>query len=273
MKFIVLGGDERAVHLCRLLERDGHGVFPMALDSALPVSGPPDFPGAEALILPLPAEKGCFLNAPLSGGNHRLPELLRRVPEGKTVFAGMAGAELRHVCRERGLRLRDYFEREELQVKNALLTAEGALGLLLGADEGRVCRRRILICGFGRIGRLLALRLVSMGVAVTVAARSPADRAWAEAMGCEALTLESAAREGFDYVINTVPASVFGEVEIARFGEAKLIELASPPYGFDFVAAERSGRDITLASGLPGRCAPLAAAEAIRDTIYNMLEE
>ena len=75
------------------------------------------------------------------------------------------------------------------------------------------------------------------------------------------------------FVLNTVPAPIFGRDEIAAFGGAKLIELASAPYGFDFAAAETLGREITLASGLPSRFAPKAAAEAIRDTIFNMLEE
>ncbi len=274
MKFIIIGGDERSVELCRVLEREGHGVFPMALDSALPTFGPPDFEGADCIVLPLPAERGGFLNAPLSGGNYRLSELLERLPRGKRVFAGMASASLGHFCRERGLELRDYYEREELQLRNAVLTAEGALGLLLGADGGGLCSRRILIAGFGRIARALAPRLLAMGARVTVAARSPAQRVWAESMGCEALGFGEAAAGGkFDFVLNTVPATVFGKEEIAAFGDAKLIELASPPYGFDFAGAEALGKEIALASGLPSRCAPVAAAEAIKDTIFNMLEE
>lgn len=273
MKFIVIGGDERFVRLCRLLQRDGHGVFPLALDSALPVQGPPDFAGADAVILPLPAERGGFLNAPLSGENYRLAEVLAGVPEGKSIFAGMAGEGLRDFCGRRGLRLRDYFAREELQVKNAALTAEGALGLLLGHDGGGLCRRRILICGFGRIGRLLAPRLLAMGARVGVAARSASDRAWAEAMGCAAMSLGEAAVPDWDFVVNTVPSPLFGGAEIAAFGEAKLVELASAPYGFDLASAEALGKRVELASGLPARCAPEAAAAAIRDTIYNMLEE
>ena len=54
---------------------------------------------------------------------------------------------------------------------------------------------------------------------------------------------------------------------------ATLIELASPPYGFDAEAAARLGLALTVASGLPGKTAPESAAAAIRDTIYHILEE
>ena len=52
-------------------------------------------------------------------------------------------------------------------------------------------------------------------------------------------------------MVNTVPAVLFGAEEIAAFGGAALIELASPPYGFDRAAAEEMGKRVLLASGLP----------------------
>lgn len=271
MKIIVIGGDERAVHLFRLLERDGHSVFPLALDSSLSVQGPPDFAGADLVILPLPAEREGFLNAPLCPARYRLIEILEKIPAGKSLFAGMASERLREGCASRGLHLRDYFAREELQIKNAALTAAGAAEML--SEGGGTLGARVLISGFGRIGRLLALRLREKGAAVTVAARSAPDRAWAEAVGFEALPLAGAARPGWDAVVNTVPARVFGGADIAAFGPARLLELASAPYGFDLSAAGALGKEIELLPGLPARYDPEAAAGAIKDTIYNMLEE
>ncbi len=273
MRAIIIGGDERSVKLGRLLEHDGHEVFPLALEKALPVQGPPDFVGADTVILPLPAERGGYLNAPLSEGKYKLRQLLEPLRPGTKVFAGMVGESLRSFCAERALLLRDYFEREEFQVKNALLTAEGAVDLLLRLDDRAICGRRILISGFGRIGRLLAPRLRAMGAAVTVAARSAADRARAEAMGCAAVQLRSCATAGYDFVVNTIPATVFGKAELEAFSEAKFVELASAPYGFDAEGAKALGKSLTLAPGLPAICAPESAAEAIRDTIYNILEE
>ena len=273
MKFIVMGGDERAAALCRLLAEDGHGVFPMALDAVLPQQGPPDYRGSDGLILPLPAERGGLLNAPLCAAKLSIDEALAAVPAGTRVYAGMAGERLRQVCAEKGLRLYDYFEREDFQIKNAALTAEGALSLLLGADGRAMGGRRVLIAGFGRIGRLLALRLGALGLRVTVAARSAEQRAWAEAMGFEAVRLAEAHWHETDFVVNTVPHPIFGGREIAAFGEAKLLELASAPYGFDMAAAKSLGKEIILAPGLPARIAPESAAKAVMDTVLNMLEE
>ena len=269
---MIMGGDARFVSLCALLEREGHRVFPLAMEKALPVQGPPDYCGTEAVILPLPAEKGGALNSPLSDGTYSVRELLEPLRPGTRVLGGMAGETLREYCRERGLILRDYFCREDFQIKNALLTAEGALGLLLGLDGRALMGRRALIVGFGRIGRLLAPRLAAMGMGVGVMARSAEQRALAEAMGCAALRMGET-EKGWDFVLNTVPASVFGKEELSALKGAAIIELASAPGGFDEKAAAGLGINIVKAPGLPAKWAEDSAAEAIRDTILNMLEE
>ena len=44
-------------------------------------------------------------------------------------------------------------------------------------------RARVLVLGFGRLGRLAAHRFAALGAKVSVAARKWADLAWAEAYG------------------------------------------------------------------------------------------
>lgn len=277
MKFALLGGDDRCVRLCRLLRADGHAVAAFALEKALPdcaKSAADALNGADAVLLPLPAEKGGVLNTPFSGGVFAFPELLRTVPAGTPVLAGMAGDSLRAACAERGLPLYDYAQREDFALLNADLTAEGALSILLDASPRALRGQKVLIAGYGRIGRRLAGKLLPLGAAVTVAARSGAARAEAALDGCGAVTIEDAPRgAGYDAVVNTVPAVVFGAEEIAAFGGAALFELASPPYGFDRAAAEELGKRVVLASGLPGKCAPESAAEAVKTTVYAILSE
>lgn len=259
------------VRLVRLLENDGHRVSPYALEKALPCREP-DFQAAEGIILPLPAERGGGLNAPFSEKSHTLGGLLFGARTGTPVFAGQASPGLRELCARQGLPLHDYFLREDLAVRNAALTAEGAVDLMLRQCASALAGSRVLICGFGRIGRLLALKLRALGAEVTVAARSAADRAWAQVLGCRTAALGESAG-ALNFVVNTIPCPLFGEKELENFGDAHLLELASPPYGFDLDAATALGRKIILAPGLPGALSPQSAAEVIRDTIYRILEE
>lgn len=268
MKGLIIGGDARFPLLREALAKKGHGFFPLAMEKVLEEEGPADYMGAECVILPLPVLRGGKLNAPLSAGEHSVEEFLEHLKPGTVVWAGMAGEELSAFCRERALVLKDYFRSEALAQKNALLTAEGALALMLSADGKCLCGRRVLISGFGRIGRLLAPRLRSLGAKVCVAARSEDDRVLAEAMGMESRKTDQC-RGQWDFVVNTVPAVIFGAEELEDFGQAQLIELASPPYGFDMAAAEALGKKVNIAAALPSRFAPQSAAEAIMEVILE----
>ena len=275
MNFAVFGGDDRIVRLCGLLRADGHFVRPYALEGKLPCAASPEeaLRSADAVIFPLPCEKGGVLNAPFSAEQHAFPALLASAPPGLPVLAGKAPEALRSVCRRQKLALHDYFLREDFTLRNAELTAEGALGLLLQGDNA-LRGSRVLIVGFGRIGRLLAVKLRALGAEVTVAARKSEDRLLAECLGCKAIPLSLAAGDlRWDAVVNTVPSQIFGAAELEKFGSARMIELASPPYGFDFEAVAAVGKQIDLASGLPGKTAPAAAAAAVRDAIYAIMEE
>ena len=271
MNFAIIGGDDRSVRLVRLLRDDGHAVRHFALERALPdgaSSAAEAARDADCAVLPLPAVRDGVLNAPYAAQRHTLPAVLRGLRPATPLCAGKADAALREDCARLGLPLYDYFRREDFTLRNAELTAEGAAALL--AKRRALAGSRVLVAGFGRIGGRLAARLAAAGAEVTVAARSPAALAAAEKLGCRTVALAQAAAPGYDFVVNTVPAVVFGAEEIAAFGSAALIELASPPYGFDLAAA---GGAVTLCAGLPGTYAPEAAAAAVRGAIYAIMEE
>lgn len=133
---------------------------------------------------------------------------------------------------------------------------------------------RCLVVGFGRIGKLLSLRLQALGAKVTVSARSPADAALIRALGMQSEVTGPFAKglDGYDLIVNTVPAPVLGPGELERTREDCLIlDLASKPGGVDRSAGKALGRQVIHALSLPGRFAPATAGYLIRDTILDYL--
>ena len=276
MKFAVFGGDGRTVRLVRLLREDGHDVRTFALDKALSGGSKTAFDaadGADCAIFPLPCAKNGALNAPFSSSAYDIADILSVITPGTLVCAGMADAYV-PLCGALGLKLCDYFKSDYLTVMNASLTAEGAIGLILRESTRSVLGSKILVCGYGRIGRLLSHKLHALGAQVAVAARRDEALAYIRAEGQSPIDLRhSADFTDFDFVVNTIPQTIFHTPELRQFGGAVLIELASPPYGFDLQDAEQLGKNIIIASGLPGACSPESAAEIIRDTLYAIIEE
>ena len=192
------------------------------------------------------------------------------------LLGGLTGDLSRRLMTDYGLTLLDYYAREETQVANAVPTAEGALQLAMESTDSTLHNSRCLIIGYGRIGRLLADRLLALGAEVTVSARKYGDLAWIEAWGCHSVQTGALTGqlERFDLIFNTAPALI---LDGARLRETRkncvIIDLASAPGGVDLEAAKRLSRQVILAPGLPGKVAPRTAAAAIRDSVYHILEE
>lgn len=284
MIFAVMGGDERIVQLCRLLASAGHEVRSFALERAgqldgvrACVSAPEAAAAADCVVLPLPvtAREG-QLSAPLAAAEHSMEEILGAIDAQSVVCGGRIDAQTEALARRRHIFLADYYRREELVVKNAVATAEGAIGIIMQETPVTLWRSRVLVLGYGRVGRLLCHRLAGLGASVTASARNHGDKAWIEAMGYD--VADTRALSGrlahFDVIVNTVPAPILTEALLREVrADALLVDLASKPGGMDFSAAARLGRRAVWALGLPGEVAPLSAGEIIRESIFNILEE
>jgi len=280
----VVGGDLRQEKLARLLAEDGHTVHTYALGPLQePVPGltaedSPDRAGkADCVILPLTVSTGNgLLNAPLALSEYPLAPILDRLSPSQFLCGGRLDPETEALARERGLTIHDYFAREELAVANAVPTAEGAVQLAMEHLPITVHGSKVLVIGFGRVGRLTAQRFHALGARVSVAARKYEQLAWAQAMGFggEHLAHLKGWLCGYDLIVNTVPARVLGREELEDVKpDCLILDLASKPGGVDLGAAGELGRTVVWALALPGKVAPVTAGAAIKSTIYNMLRE
>ena len=286
MVFAVMGGDERQSRLASQLARDGHEVRVFALEVAvLPnqiehSEGAAEATrGADCVILPLPVSvKRGYLNAPLSTEAHCLGEVFGSLSPGTPVCAGMPDADTRSLARSSSAELYDYYaaRRVVLLVQNAVATAEGAIGVLLKETAETIWGRRILLIGWGHIGKALAPRLRALGAEVLVSARNAGDLAWIAAEGFTPLDTRAlgGCLDDVDIVVNTVPARILGMQLLSELpGGALVVDLASRPGGVDQEAARVLGLRTLWAQGLPGKWAPETAAAAIREAVYNILGE
>ncbi len=280
----VVGGDLRQAKLAQLLAEDGHTVHTYALgEPQEPTPGltaevsPRYIDKADCVVLPLAVSNGeGLLNAPLALSEHPLAPILDRLSPRQFLCGGLVGGEAEELARKRGLTIHDYFAREELAVANAVPTAEGAVQLAMEHMPITIHGAKVLVVGFGRVGRLTAQRFQALGARVSVAARRYDQLAWAQAMGYggEHLGQLKDWLCGYDLIVNTVPAQVLGQGELeAVKPDCLILDLASKPGGVDLSAAGELGLTVIWALSLPGKVAPSTAGAAIKSTIYNMLRE
>ena len=275
MKVAVIGGDKRMLFAARAFLKDGCEVSIAGFDHLISlcdirIAGAEEAAAwADMVVLPVrPVSSGC-LSAPFSEQKAEIGPLVRSFGD-KPVFTGCAD-QIRPFASGG---VYDYAAREDFTVRNAELTAEGAIGLILSEYEGSVYGSKILVLGYGRIGKVLSADLRAMGADVTVAARKLSDRAQAGIMGLTAVDYMQIEYADYDIVYNTVPAKVLDVFAIGSMREdVYIVDLASAPGGVDFSAARDRGLSCVHALSLPGKTAPLAAGKIIKETIFSMIKE
>lgn len=152
--------------------------------------------------------------------------------------------------------------------RNALLTAEATLGLLLPKLECDFGCADTLILGWGRIGKCLDQLLGRIGIPVSVYARKPADQAMLAALGYTPVTRNEISQRIHQYkcIINTAPAKILSQEDMAKAApDCIKIDLAS--------TLSLPGPGVLHARGLPGKYKAEASGKLIAKTILRHREE
>jgi len=287
MKISVIGGDLRIVKLVQMLSEDGFDINTFALEKAENISKlekvkqcdslKEALEEADIIIGPIPLSSNKKdINTPFSEEEISLEELISNIRENKLFIAGSISEETVIFAESKKIKVIDLLKREELAVLNTISTAEGAIQIAMEETYKTIHGSKVLVVGFGRIGKILAKMLQGIGAKVYCEARKNSDIAWIKAYGYNSVHLSelSSKIDEFDLIINTVPALVIDSEKVERIKEdCVIIDLASNPGGVDKEAVKRRGLKLIWALSLPGKVAPITSAEFIKETIYNILKE
>lgn len=297
-KICVLGGDMRQLTLACYLSQKGYETALWGLpytDSTDTVSAycgncncvrcaDPEsaLRGSRAVILPLPATTdgvrvNCnYANADTKSTNCelRLTRLMEWLPKGSLLLAGMPSDVIRSMARDENVKLIDYYELEEIQIKNAVPTVEGAVAIAMKELPITVFASECTILGYGRIGKRLAYVLQSLGAKVTVCARSEKDLSSARIAGCKAIRLSDYQSKpcAADILFNTIPTNILTADMLGKMPQRMLIiELASAPGCMDARTQKQCKQKIIRAASLPGKISPITAGKILFESIEWIL--
>ena len=161
----------------------------------------------------------------------------------------------------------DLLQDSNYLAQNAAITADCALKIAAPLLDTTWKLSRILIIGWGRIGKQLSKMLKPTGAAITVSTRKASDRALIRAFGYQSLEPQSIAfaLSRFDLIFNTAPAQILGPELLDQHPRCIPIDLASVQGLY--------GKHVILARGLPGKLAPRASGLQIADTILQLGKE
>lgn len=283
-KYTVIGGDLRSVKLAELISEDLNTVniygyknagFEMRLTENEDLQAAID--DSDIVIGPLPCSNDNeTLFAPFHPEKIYINEVFKIMKKNQLFIAGRISDKIAHLAEAYNVYDIDILEREEMAVLNAIPTAEGAIQIAMEETPATIHDSRVLVLGFGRIGKILSNMLKGIGAKVFVEARKYQDIAWIKSYGYKPVYINELSDYlgKMDIIFNTIPHKILDASLLGKLNrECLVIDLASKPGGVDFERAKALGIKVIWALSLPGKVAPVTAAKFIKETIYNIIEE
>ncbi len=298
MNISIIGGDLRSVRLVENYAAEGNTIYTFGLENynwkenttssseeknseiVLCENLSEAMEKSNIVIGGIPFSRdGIKLNAPFAR-KEILIENFKKNLNGKKFFAGRIleenfGTEENASEDKPKIQMYDLLKDDELTILNAIPTVEGAIKIAIDEREETIHESNVLVCGYGRIGKIACDRFSKLGANVYCTARKETDLAWIREKRFIPLTypevINFASR--FDIVINTVPTLIIKKEELDAFNkDVLLIELASLPGGFDKEYIKQKGLKLITAPGIPGKEMPKTAAKYIKKVIDKILD-
>ena len=222
--FSTAGESDALQHARNQLLQWGYAVVPFSNDQAT------------HLLLPVPS----FDRSGILKGDQPFSEVLELLPEGITIFGGNLPPLPRSNV--------DFLQDEYYLGENAAITAHCALKIIQ-QQVGDLTGARVLVIGWGRIGKRLVSLLSAKGAIVSVAVRKTTDAQALQQLGYTTLIAPQWDPIQYNIIVNTAPTPLLSES--ATSPSALLLDLASTR-GIE-------GNRVIWARGLPNRDAPDAS--------------
>lgn len=294
-KVFVVGGDNRQYYLAMELWEKGFQITCYGMERLeekdfvkTPETLELGMFDSDVILLPVPVLQD-NLQVKSKEKNIFLKELEAHIKKGQMIFGGKLPESLKNVCQEKKAQWVDYMELEQVALKNAVPTAEGAILEAMKLSNMTIQKSRCLVIGFGRCGEVLAEKLSALEAEVTIMARSEAARNKGAFYGYqtrdmfgkeseEEASYRKAKKMDYQFIFNTVPAMVMDKSVLKDMLEGKekeeypiIIDISSAPGGVDFAFCKEMSVEAGLYLGIPGKYAPKTAGVILSEAVLQQL--
>ena len=259
-KITIIGGDDRFKKIKKGLENNGFTVDTLGLfeeDFA-------DIKSSDILLLPVPTTRdNKTVFAPLTDKKILLNDI-EKLSLGKQVLGCNYKLKAENYI--------DYGALNSYAILNAVPTAEGAIKIAIENTPFTIWNSKILVIGYGRVGKILADRLKALGANVTVSARKDSDFATLNALGFNYINTNelNSNKLCFNIIFNTVDFEVLSPKSLENTTATLLVDLSSKG-GFDLEFAKLKGITAIKAPSLPAIYSIDTAAEILLYTVLSLI--
>ena len=210
----------------------------------------------------------------------------------KNVFlvSGMVPDKFSKVLTENNVKVLDLLKDESYIIFNAKITVEGIIKYLIENTEDTIFNSKILVLGYGRIGKILCNVLKSFTENIYCMPNSKEELEWLKSNCVNYIFEENfndlnknlkkvdniAKKElhkflgNFEIIINTIPRIILNEKEICSLNkDVFILDVASKPGGINQENAMKNNINFLWKLGIPAEISAKACAKKIKNMIYE----
>ncbi len=276
---MIIGGDSRQSYMADFLEKSDFNITVYGLktkDRTCIKNFKSEIEKTDAVILPLPISKdgkNIISSEPIK---ETLDDIIFKTGKNCIVFGGLIDRSTESKLVKKGIRYFDYYKREDVTIKNTVPTVQGILKAIIDNVDYTIHSSKCAVFGYGRVGKITADILSSIGADITVCARKKSDLTTAEMKKLNGCLIEEfyIISKNYDIIINTIPSVVIDRKILENLkSDCLIIDVASSPFGTDFACANELGIRAIQCPSIPGKVAPKTAGIIIAQAITDIIKE
>ncbi|GKX31805.1 dipicolinate synthase subunit A [Vallitalea longa] len=291
-KIAVIGGDLRQIYLSNILADkyrvsifgNEHKDLSSKVSRALSLKEA--VRDSHIIVCPIPFSKD---NEHIFVANSKekilYKDLFSLITKDQRIFSGPYKNDVIEYAKENDIRLFDIVAAYEFAILNSVPTAEGVIGMMIENLGITLSGSKCLVLGYGRCGMAISDLAKKMNMDVYVASASNEELIMAEIKKYKTLKIEDKKLllvdyltrefldesnfiinlERFNYVINTIPASLININLSKKLDNYIFIDIAN--------IYEDDKNKFINARGIPGKYSPKTAGKIISDVIEKHMQE
>jgi hypothetical protein len=196
-------------------------------------------------------------------------DMAENLPNDTVLYAGNLPLKVQEIIKNKNITYHNLMDDETFTIKNANLTCEGVLALILCSSKKSIYENNVLILGGGRIAKAMAVMLGRLGVNYAMVSfnKIKFPEYFLYSNKCYFGYSFVDALEDYDVIVNTIPAQIIDDAVISKIApDTAFIETAS----VDCLKKEKVNNfKYIKAPGLPRRYCPKAAGKLMYENIMG----
>lgn len=188
------------------------------------------------------------------------------------LISGMVPEKFNEMLKKNNNKFLDILKDERYVITNAKITVEGIIKYLIENTENTIFNSKILVLGYGRIGKILCNVLKNFTENIYCMPNSKEEEELLNANAINTISKENLNNNltKFEIIVNTIPKLVLDKKEIELLNkEVFVLDIASKPGGINREIAQKNNIKFSWKLGIPAEISPIACAEKIKNIIYE----